>query len=333
MEEHNKWLNDQLTAKSQQLLSARNEMSSKLIELTTSLQESQDNVQILQSQLSSLKEQKNQLETKCEEYLDQLRDIKNEHARQLDDLKLETSSQRRVSDLYKQKSEELESKCNDLSKQIDLLRQNMSRERSDLNTSANKWKKLYNDSQDELEQLKLKLARQEEFEVATTSPSDRANSLLRQGISTTDVYSKYIKSAEALIKANNENKRLNDVLNDILKSIEEKAPVIQEQREEYERIMSTHVMLTKKYQKLSQDHDQLLHQVHKQKLQQLGAHTTNTTITTQISMIDDAEPIIDENLVTFRDVTELQIKNRHLLKQVHVLTEEKKKLMSEMEMI
>jgi nucleoprotein TPR len=329
--------------------------------------ESQDQIKYLNDQLTGLRDVRNKQDLKMQEYQEQIRDLKNEHIGQVDDLKIEINSQKRLVELYKQSSEDLQTRITELQQQLDKVRQNYVTERNDLEQSIGKWKKSYNDSQEEVERLKLQIVQKERFEEATTSTSERAGALLNKGISNSDMYNKYIKSEEELLKQRNECKRLNDVLNSILKQIEEKAPVIQEQREEYERIMSAHVVLTKRYQKLTQEHDAAFVELkqlriikteseksiqaltsensdlslqvqklllecreHKQRLSSLGVQQFSNNLSTQSSNLTSSSAVIDENLVTFKDITELQEKNRQLLRAIHELKSEKEQRENEL---
>ena len=82
----------------------------------------------------------------------------------------------------------------------------------------------------------LGLGRLSETDIEELSPSAAAASrLLKSGLSLTQIYSEYVETSEALHLEKEENKRLNEYVDQILMEIEEKAPVIKRQREDYEK--------------------------------------------------------------------------------------------------
>jgi nucleoprotein TPR len=81
--------------------------------------------------------------------------------------------------------------------------------------------------------------------IANLSPAAAAASkLIKSGMSLTGVYSQLVSCQEELLAADDEKRRLNSYLEQILTDIEQRAPALKRQRDEYERAVSTVNQLT-----------------------------------------------------------------------------------------
>jgi len=78
---------------------------------------------------------------------------------------------------------------------------------------------------------------------------------LLDGLSLTEVYEKYVDVSDQLLKEKDETGRLNEVLNQILIEVQLKVPLIQTQKDDYEKLLSSHATLSKKYQKLLYEYE------------------------------------------------------------------------------
>ena len=77
------------------------------------------------------------------------------------------------------------------------------------------------------------------------SPSAAAASkLLKSGLTLTQIYSQYVDVSTRLQLEEAENKRLGDCLATIMEEIEAKAPVLKQQRDDYERCLESVDLLT-----------------------------------------------------------------------------------------
>ena len=71
-----------------------------------------------------------------------------------------------------------------------------------------------------------------------------ASKLIKSGMSLTQVYTQLVQCQEELLGSQDENRRLNSYLEQILMDIEQRAPALKRQRDEYERAVSTVNQLT-----------------------------------------------------------------------------------------
>ena len=77
------------------------------------------------------------------------------------------------------------------------------------------------------------------------SPSAAAaGKLLKSGLTLTQIYSQYVDVSTRLQLEEAENKRLGDCLATIMEEIEAKAPVLKQQRDDYERCLESVDLLT-----------------------------------------------------------------------------------------
>lgn len=176
------------------------------------------------------------------------------------------------------------------------------------------------------------------------------------GMSYTEVYSSYIKMQEALVFERAESKRLSECLNEILAEIQDRAPLLREQRNEYERAVAENNDLSVALARALEDKDALtslaesrLRQIEEKdreaaiSAQQLEDTARQVrTLTRQVAILQDptilergnaaddespdmaedsesADAYISQNLVTFKSIDQLQKQNQNLLKIVREL--------------
>lgn len=68
--------------------------------------------------------------------------------------------------------------------------------------------------------------------------------LLKSGLSVTQIYNQYVTVSEQLLFKEEENKRLNGYIDQILKEIESRAPVMARQREDHEKALEMNASLS-----------------------------------------------------------------------------------------
>ena len=79
-----------------------------------------------------------------------------------------------------------------------------------------------------------------ESDIEQLSPAAAvASRLLKSGMTLTQIYSEYVNLSENLQAEKSENERLKAYLNELVSEIEEKAPILNRQKYEYEDAMKT----------------------------------------------------------------------------------------------
>lgn len=174
------------------------------------------------------------------------------------------------------------------------------------------------------------------------------------GMSYTEIYSSYVKMQEALVFEKAESKRLSECLNDILAEIQDRAPLLREQRNEYERALAENNDLSVALASALEDKDAItslaearLRQIEEKdreaaiRVQQLEDTARQVrTLARQVAILQDpailerggaededgmaeesesADAYISQNLVTFKSIDQLQKQNQNLLKIVREL--------------
>nr|CAD7198481.1 unnamed protein product [Timema douglasi] len=74
--------------------------------------------------------------------------------------------------------------------------------------------------------------------IESMSPAAAAASrMIKSGLTVTQIYSQYVSASDELLLTKEENKRLNHFINTIIEDIEEKAPYLKKQKEDYARTL------------------------------------------------------------------------------------------------
>ena len=205
-----------------------------------------------------------------------------------------------------------------------------------------------------------------ELAMRKLTPTAAAINEIKSGMSVTDMYTTLVEKSNALMASEKENERINVYMSQILNEITTKAPIIQRQREDYQRVVTSHdqlasrldeahrarsdlennvVHLNKQLATLTTDRDehqqltmdlglQVQHLVKKQ-LQQASRNTYMKNPVASLAQAsgggggDAANRVITENLVAFDNVDELQRKNANLLTVVRRLKSQCETLQSD----
>lgn len=180
---------------------------------------------------------------------------------------------------------------------------------------------------------------------ATTS------SILKSGMTFTELYSKYVTVSDKVLTLQEENARLNHYINSIVKEIEEKGPFIKKIKDDYAKLMDTHdelklnndsLMLevqqlrennsecrrlenatARENDRLQKDVADLSRQVCHllQEVEQCRMGSSLTSPDMDFADSFNSADIITKKLVTFNDIQEIQQNNRKLLSIVRELSE------------
>ena len=86
-----------------------------------------------------------------------------------------------------------------------------------------------------------------EGEVLSLSPAAaRASSLLKSGLTLTQIYSQFVEATESLQREKDENSRLNNYLEQIMQELDEKTPALQQLRRNYDSTLQDCEQVTQK---------------------------------------------------------------------------------------
>ncbi|XP_078317960.1 uncharacterized protein LOC111118796 isoform X2 [Crassostrea virginica] len=368
-------LNKDLADKIQQLFNVRKEQSARNLDLQSRLEEQTNENEHLQNTLEALRKTNAEQTKKIDQYIEKLHDAHNNQVQSDEQFRQELEANQKLADLYKGQATDLEEKCKELMRAVEELR-------GLLKEASSSYSELRNQHQSDVERLNVELADRDnqiqnlrrELEnanelideikkKATTSehvetlfPHAAATSkLVNSGMSLTQIYNEYMQASENLYLEKEETKRLNSYIDTILQEIEEKAPLIRKQREDYEQSLETIEQMNKqldsalvesekmrveadqanrKYnylkrenKKLTQQTEDLSNQVQYlvKEIEEVksGRIVREDDISCwNISSTTSAE-VISGHLVTFRDIQDLQRRNQELLEVVRELGERK----------
>uniref|UniRef100_A0A8C1EWN1 Nucleoprotein TPR n=1 Tax=Cyprinus carpio carpio TaxID=630221 RepID=A0A8C1EWN1_CYPCA len=250
------WLNTELKAKSEELLSLSRQKGNEILELQYNLNNKEDEITCLQDQVTSLKASNENLQRQAEEMITKMREAKEQQANLEEKFSNELNANIKLSNLYKGAAADAEAKSEELSRAVDELHK--------LLKEAGEGKQLYrSDTYKEFAELKEKISSQEkeldhanellsdtkhrgtasiltEAQVTTMSPTAAAVAkIIKPGMKLTELYTAYVETQEQLQREKLETKRLHKYLDDIVQEMEAKAPILKRQREEYERMQKS----------------------------------------------------------------------------------------------
>ncbi|BFY99561.1 hypothetical protein BsWGS_02600 [Bradybaena similaris] len=376
MEKQIEWLNKELTEKTNQLSHVRKEKTSHVLDIQSQLETKTQELTRLQAVVDSLKEAAQEQNKRMESLNQKLKDERDGQVQLEEQFRQELAVQKRLIDLYKVSAEESDEKINELTGAVDELRKLLkeaSAAYTDLEASRQqevhkleilaaekdeaiaKLTQELKNANDLMTALKKGAVTLSEDAVASLSPSAAATSkLLKSGMSLTQIYNEYVQAMDALGDEREENKKLTSYLEQILQEIEEKAPLLKKQREDYETALISLDQMTSqldsamleceklrtdaddmrrrygliqrecnKYQQSAQDLGRQVHFLLKEVEELRGGRVVREELDVSSTEVSSSSTIITEKLVTFRNIEELQQQNQRLLEVCRELSDKK----------
>ena len=245
------WCNEELQRKNNQFTEYRREKSEQLGRLQTQCENLSSEKNSLEVKCVNLQNRIDELETKAQSLIEKNRDFENRKILAEQQFKNEMSSQKKLSDLYKGKSEELVKQNDELEHLVRDLETQLFKMKEEAEVTLGRWNEQYSELKTYSDQKELELERlRSEIELvnkdAATLPAGNdqlglmsetavaASKIQKSGKTFTQVYSEYTKLQAELIKERSETARLNECLNHIVAEIEQRGPIIQQTRLDYE---------------------------------------------------------------------------------------------------
>eukprot|EP00899_Mesostigma_viride_P025375 jgi/Mesvir1/6021/Mv00765-RA.1 len=395
LERHNTWLSNELNSKAEAMLEQQRASSQKAEELAAKLEKSEGARAQAEKALQVANRQLASLEASLEEAQKNFKEISDTAVAQEAHFEEELRTAARLGELYQERVKERDAKCTELEGVLATLKQHLTGLLDEAEATLNREKEKSAKLHKELEELRAELQRYtakqlppssprgdggesslalvpalpagrtvgepQRRSIMELSPSAAAISLLPEGTTLTALYSRYAEVEDALRHEQAARRRVQSYLDQILQELEEKAPLIQEQRQEYERLAESHALLLGRlkdadaqlqasgkaisaaqaereqardearrlrtqWQDASHQVRQLLDEL--QRLKQ-GGHGGNDRDPARVlardggeNAIVTADDVITERLVSFRDISELQERNAQLLALTRQLGEE-----------
>ena len=317
-----------------------------------------------------------QYEAQVAKYIDKLRDADEYNNGLESHFQKEIANQTKLAELYQKANDDAESKNKNLLKAVAELQNMVSQAESEKQETEAKYFKLTaefdlfkENSNCEIEKQKIELERSNELieisrkskELVEMSPSAEAISKhMRSGLTITELYSSYVDATTELDNQKAENHRLQKSLDQIIQEVQEKAPILRQQKQDYEKCLITNCDLTKKLDlamvqsqkakstieslQRANDHlkrqndsleqskgdfcKQLQHLIRENTILKGGSVADDRSQTSVESITDesfsnDSDKVISLNLVKYTDIIDLQVKNTQLLAALRSISDEK----------
>uniref|UniRef100_A0A669EWG1 Nucleoprotein TPR n=1 Tax=Oreochromis niloticus TaxID=8128 RepID=A0A669EWG1_ORENI len=259
------WFNEELKAKSEELLSLSRQKGNEILELKCSLENKEDEMKKLQDQVTSLKTSNENLQKQNEDMISKLKEAKEQHTSMEEKFRNELNANIKLCNLYKGAAADSEAKSKELSQAVEELHK-LLKDAGEANKALEDklqemngvTDKTVGELKDRIQGLEKeldnanellsssKLRGQLEEQMTTMSPTAAAVSKIKPGMKLTELYTAYVESQEQLQLERLENKRVNKYLDDIVQEVEAKAPILKRQRDEHERMQKSVASLSAK---------------------------------------------------------------------------------------
>ncbi|XP_069050175.1 nucleoprotein TPR isoform X2 [Lepisosteus oculatus] len=379
LQSQNSWLNTELKAKTDELLSVSREKGNEVLELKCNLENKKEEVTRLQEQVNSLKSSNENFQKQAEDLMMKLKEAKEQQASMEEKFGHELNAHIKLSNLYKSAAADSDSKSEELNKAVEelhkllkevgeakkctemrLLEAENAKEKieAELKDKIRNMEKELENANDLLSNAKRKgVAALTEEELTTMSPTAAAVAkIVKPGMKLTELYNAYIESQDQLQLERLETKRLNKYLDEIVKEVEAKAPILKRQREEYERMQKSVASLSAKLEQAMREIHRLQKETDEankrssvlerdnqrfelqltdmsQQIRVLlieleearGNHVVREEEEVSSADISSSSEVISQRLVTFRNIEELQQQNQRLLVALRELGEAREK--------
>lgn len=353
----------------EELMAIRREKQFTRLDLEAKLNERVEELNIANSTIAHLQESNQSLQTRLEELFSKRKEEADESMKMIDCYKNELLAKSKLADIYKSDNEDNKRHLSDLTNAVAELKKMLSdsvEEYGDLETKYKEEALEYSEKLKEkdsiIDNLRTELknandlrmsAEEENLEhmMERVAPSAAATSkILKSNMTLTEIYTEYVKATENLHIEQRENAKLKIQLKEILQEIEERAPQINRQQIQYERMVEENSQMreqlenkiaerivereklqeaTSKYAYLERENKRLKScqaDLSRQvcflvkEVEQLRGGIVSDTPNQAIGPDMSAGEVITKKLVTFSNVDELQENNQKLLLLVRDLS-------------
>ncbi|XP_068618609.1 nucleoprotein TPR-like isoform X2 [Battus philenor] len=375
-------LTEEVNRLTSELQTQRLNNTSRLVTVETQLSEKIEELNTANETIAQLNEVKKNLNNRAENLTQRLMEQREIENKMSENYKKELDAKTKLADLFKTMHDDAEAKTTELTDGITELQKLLNEATEKYGELETKYKQAELDH-DELMEKKnevitslkneldhandlLKAATSQNLDMALNdlAPSAAtASKLLKSGMSLTQIYSQLVKVTDELSQEKEENRRLNITINTIVQELEEKAPILQKQKADYEETLESNVALTQQIEslvtecnRLRDDYNEsskianhytrenaklkgeladlgrqvcfLLKEIEESRGGLLnGDHDSSHAASNTVNSSDlNSSRIISKTLVTFSDIQELQSNNQKLLRMVRELTDKQQEL-------
>jgi len=365
-------LQTELDARCEEVLAAKRDAGRRLAEVTQDLAERSEEAEAAARREEVVREEANQQRVRAEQLAERLREARNSEGKLEENFRAELAAQTRLATLYQEHSKEGNAKTEELTsavKELQGLLAEADKKYAKLETGVNEAKSKHEEvvtkKEETIGALKkeleagnklIKTMKEKglsEASIECLSPSAaQASKLLKSGVTVTGIYSQMVGLGEELQAEKSETQRLNLYIEQILHEIEERAPLLKQQREDYEKAVAAVGGLTESLESareevelrrseaeearrrlagVERDRDRQTQQasdlgrqvatlVREVEASRGGARSSLMDTSSQALNTSNVDSVIEGRLLTFRDVAELQERNIELVAVVRELS-------------
>ncbi|XP_015171242.1 PREDICTED: nucleoprotein TPR-like [Polistes dominula] len=364
-------LEEELSKRTAELQATRAEASARTLLTDTRLSQRDEELRIANETVAQMRESHSSLQRRCEELSQKLEEQRTQEISMHASYREEIGAQTRLADLYKGMADEANAKADEFInavKELQELLEHATEQFGELETNHNQLKLQHDQDLQEKEQQiteltkelenaneLLKNIKQEKLDQAVEQLAPTAavaSRILKKGLSLTQIYTQLVDATNELTMEREENERLKSQMDVILRELEEKAPILQQQREDYEAATNHVATLTAQLDELLTENHRL--QESADEANRVSKHYTKENQRLKSELADlarqvcyllkevqenrsgnslhknefsttntedlDSSQIITKQLVTFKDIEELQENNQKLLSIVRSLS-------------
>ncbi|KAF2365896.1 Nucleoprotein TPR/MLP1 [Trinorchestia longiramus] len=363
-------LQEQLEKRVHEAMVLRNEHSSQLVQLRQDLHTATTECRVLKENQEQLEKTAEDCRKRVSELLEALSDARDNELKLEESFRMELNAQQKLVTIYQTSSEDLKSQCEELergvlelrsllkeaSEQYGALERAKEQQAKDADTQLQKREELIADLRDELDKVNMLLeanAKKEEQNAmfSLTPAASAASQLMSKGLTLSQLYAEHLTATDKLLKAEEENSRLTSYIDHILQEIEDRAPALKKQREEYQTAVNNVAALQKQLDEnneasrsVREENSELERRCKFLMREQDRLSAQNGDLSRQVTVlltqveaaraglpppsVDDVgtattgQEVVSAQLLCFRDVSELQQQNQKLLHTVRTLTDQ-----------
>ncbi|XP_011634522.1 nucleoprotein TPR-like [Pogonomyrmex barbatus] len=371
-------LEEELAKRTSELQTARSEASARALLIDTKLSQREEELRIANETNSQLRESVSSLQKQCDELAQKVEQQRTHEIAINDSYQKEINAQKNLTNLYESmkddanaKAEEISNAASELQKLVDSTAEEYGTLETKYNQLLLQHKQDIDNKEQSIQELTkelehanelLKNIQQEKLNQAVEQLAPTAaitSRVLRRGLSLTQIYTQLVEVSNELTLEREENERLKSQMDVILHELEQKAPLVQQQRQDYEVAMANIATLTSRLdellienQRLHENSDETNHLIKHHSTENQRLKTELADLARQVCYLlkevqesrtgirvetrdlsssidtDDilSSQIISKKLVTFKDIEELQENNQKLLAVVRALSSKQEEI-------
>jgi nucleoprotein TPR len=368
LEERLKSCENDLQARMRALAEEKSASSKMKFDLDTKIVELQTELSITKDRLKSTQDQLTTTQEKSSSYQQKLRELEEQMTKQQENFLQESEGLRRLNELQKRHLNEATDLISELESNLQAAKDNYSRQLNKVrDDAARRIESIEENALREKAELEGKIKELEAHiaEGPSSTPKNIVSMIMDEEDSSkqiatlkqsygTDIYELYdriLKLEKEKIAEQDRRHEIEIYMQHVAKDIEQKAPIIAEQKRNYNRLLQSHELMSKKYDDLVNQNSQLQQKVakleqlkneavhesqainqHNKDLSKQLQHLLKRSMEAQQGRTPTKKPVsivgsdassstdaIGDYLVSFDNIEELQLRNAQLLQTIRKL--------------